>query len=234
MLRPYSEASRDRSSTSISSPFSASNTSRAISTQPPGLRHLARTCVLGARRAVDQEDARRPVRVLVPAFGFLNRVARREPVGREIVIRIGEFRPGLSCVRGSCGNGHKRPMPPPLPSRVRLRAAQMPDRRTAARNRRLNSPRRDADSASPSAVPVSTFRKDPQRTSQQQTSARSAGGCTRSIAMACSVGQAGLRPLRWQNSSKRRENPLLPLNPLQLERAELTKLRLGEPVLERI
>src|SRR5436305_1565105 len=66
--------------------------------QTEGLRHLARTGVLGARRSIDQQDACFRRRVLVLTLGLCDRVARREPVDREIVIRIGKSRTSLAGV----------------------------------------------------------------------------------------------------------------------------------------
>src|SRR5947209_15583106 len=67
--------------------------------QPPGLRHLARTGVLRTRRAVDQQDARELDGIVVAQLRVRNRVARGEPIDREIVSRIGEPRTGLARVR---------------------------------------------------------------------------------------------------------------------------------------
>ena len=67
--------------------------------ETPRLRHLARTGVLGAGRAVDQEDAQGEALVLVTGLGRLHRLMRVVPVDGEIVVRVGEVRAGLAGAR---------------------------------------------------------------------------------------------------------------------------------------
>ena len=67
--------------------------------QSPGLRHLARAGMLGSRRAVDEQDACGTVGVVVQALRLHDRVTRREPVDRKLVVRVGEAWAGLAGVR---------------------------------------------------------------------------------------------------------------------------------------
>ena len=71
--------------------------------KPIALRHLARAGMLGARGAIDEKDAQRPGRILLPLLGFRNRPARRDPVGGEIVVGIGISGPGLLRMRRLAG-----------------------------------------------------------------------------------------------------------------------------------
>ncbi len=63
--------------------------------QPPALRHFARTGVLAARGAVDDQDARRLRGVFMLRLRLLDRFMRGAPVVGEVVIGVGELRPGL-------------------------------------------------------------------------------------------------------------------------------------------
>jgi hypothetical protein len=65
--------------------------------QPPGFGHLARTGVLAARRAVDQEDARCLVAIIMTALRGKYCLACREPIYRNLIIRIGKTRACLAC-----------------------------------------------------------------------------------------------------------------------------------------
>ena len=58
--------------------------------QPPALRHLAGAGMLAARRAVDDEHARLRGRIVVAPLRLKNGFARRQPVYRDFVFRIGE------------------------------------------------------------------------------------------------------------------------------------------------
>jgi len=62
--------------------------------QPIGLRHFARAGVLAARRAVDQQDGRLAA-VLVAPLRRLDRRPRRQPIDRQLVVRIGKLAAGL-------------------------------------------------------------------------------------------------------------------------------------------
>ena len=95
MWRPYSEASRLRSSSSTSTPFAREDISRR-SRQPIGLGHFAGAGVLGARRAVDQQDARRAVGVVMPRLGRVDRMAARRSSRRRDRNRGRRTRPGLA------------------------------------------------------------------------------------------------------------------------------------------
>jgi len=50
--------------------------------------------VLAARRAIDQENGA-PAAIGVPALCGADTIARRQPIDRKVVIRIGEFVSGL-------------------------------------------------------------------------------------------------------------------------------------------
>jgi len=65
--------------------------------QPPGFGHLARTGVLAPRRAVDQEDARCLVAIIMTALRGKYCLACREPIYRNLIIRIGKTRACLVC-----------------------------------------------------------------------------------------------------------------------------------------
>jgi hypothetical protein len=64
--------------------------------QPPGLRHFAGTSVLGARRAIDEEDARRSRPIIVKTFGGVDGIAGGQPVDRDVVVGVGEAGTGLA------------------------------------------------------------------------------------------------------------------------------------------
>ena len=68
--------------------------------QPPALRHLAGAGMLAARRAVDDEHARRRGRIVVAPLRFKDRLARGEPVHRDFVFRIGKAGTCLAGQRG--------------------------------------------------------------------------------------------------------------------------------------
>src|SRR6185437_7757003 len=59
-----------------------------------GLRDLAGTRAVVARRGAHHEDARAGRRVLLPCLGRLQPVARRPPLDGELVARIREPGPG--------------------------------------------------------------------------------------------------------------------------------------------
>ena len=98
MVLPYSEVVRLRSRMSTSKPAGLEHLAARFD-QPPALRHLARTGVLGARRAVDEQDARGLGGIFVASLRFGDRVARGEPVDRKIIIGIGKARPRLARMR---------------------------------------------------------------------------------------------------------------------------------------
>src|SRR3954470_13142220 len=64
--------------------------------QTPRLRHFAWTGVLGAGRAIDDEDSRRSGRIIVATLGGVDGIARDQPVGRNFVVGIGEAGTGLA------------------------------------------------------------------------------------------------------------------------------------------
>src|SRR5438445_4772930 len=64
--------------------------------QPVGFRHLARTGVLASRRGADQQDAGRCCRILMPRLRRANGIARRDPVERKVILRIGKSSAGLA------------------------------------------------------------------------------------------------------------------------------------------
>ncbi len=64
--------------------------------EPPRLRHLARTSVLAARGAVDEQNAWIFVQVIVPPLRCQHRLARGEPIHRDFVIRVGKSGAGLA------------------------------------------------------------------------------------------------------------------------------------------
>jgi hypothetical protein len=67
--------------------------------QPERLGHLARAGVLAARGAADQQDAQRPRGVVVPGLRCLDCRAGGDPILSQVVVGIGEPRPGLACAR---------------------------------------------------------------------------------------------------------------------------------------
>ena len=64
--------------------------------QAPRLRHFAGTRVLGARRAIDDEDARRSRGVIMTTAGVVDGVARGQPIDRDLIVGIGEAGAGLA------------------------------------------------------------------------------------------------------------------------------------------
>ncbi|MGY4228576.1 hypothetical protein ACVMIH_005937 [Bradyrhizobium sp. USDA 4503] len=62
----------------------------------PAFGHLAGTRVLAARGAVDQQDMRRFVWIVVPALRFIDGIARGQPIDREIIVGIGKTGAGLA------------------------------------------------------------------------------------------------------------------------------------------
>ena len=83
--------------------------------QTPGLRHFAGTSVLGARRAIDDEDARRSRRIIVTTFGGFDGVVCVHPIDGDVVVGVGKAGAGLAGDRrlstvvigipGGIGNG---------------------------------------------------------------------------------------------------------------------------------
>jgi hypothetical protein len=67
--------------------------------QPPAFRHFARTGMFVARGAVDQQHAWDSIGVVVTLLRGDDGLTRREPVDRNVVIRIGEAGAGLACQR---------------------------------------------------------------------------------------------------------------------------------------
>jgi hypothetical protein len=65
--------------------------------------------VLGARRAIDEQDARRLGGIVVVSLCLRDRVARGEPVDGEIVVRIGKARSGLARMRRLAAVGIRIP-----------------------------------------------------------------------------------------------------------------------------
>jgi hypothetical protein len=57
--------------------------------QAEGFRHFARAGLIAARRAVDDQDARRRFRVLLPLLRRLDLAAAFDPFERQIVFRVG-------------------------------------------------------------------------------------------------------------------------------------------------
>ena len=106
--------------------------------EPPALRHLAGAGVLAARRGVDDQHPGRPGG-RVARRGGADGVARRDPVDRQVVVRIGMAGPGLAGDRALAAVGIGRPGHRGEPRRSRRRAARTPDRRSARRKRARNA-----------------------------------------------------------------------------------------------
>ena len=64
--------------------------------QAPRLRHFAGTRVLGAGRAIDDEDARGACRIIMTTSGVVDGIARGQPVDRNLIVGIGETGAGLA------------------------------------------------------------------------------------------------------------------------------------------
>src|SRR5689334_9941811 len=62
----------------------------------PAFRHFTGTSVLAARRAVDDEDARSFVRIVMARLSRADRVASGEPVDGDVVVGIGMARSRLA------------------------------------------------------------------------------------------------------------------------------------------
>ena len=123
MLRPYSLASRDRSSVRTSVPSTpqislAISSSRQLFDISPG-----QVCSLAAR-AIDDQDARRRALVVMLGLRLVDRRLGRDPVDRQIVVGIGEARARLLRCRDSCGSLDSRPRRPPRPCRARRAAVE--------------------------------------------------------------------------------------------------------------
>jgi hypothetical protein len=95
MLRPYSEAVRLRSSTSVSK--SRDRLVRDLQ-KPVRLGHFSGAGVLAARGAIDQQDGGAALVGMAP-LGSGNPGAGVEPVDREVVVGVREFGAGLARVR---------------------------------------------------------------------------------------------------------------------------------------
>jgi hypothetical protein len=67
--------------------------------KPVRLRHFARTCMLAARRAIDQQNGRLAA-LGVPALRVGDGGASGKPIHRKLVVRIGKFRARLVRPRG--------------------------------------------------------------------------------------------------------------------------------------
>ena len=67
--------------------------------QPPRLGHLARAGVLAAGRAVDEQDAARTGRIVMPHLGFVDRGLGIDPIGRKLMGGVGVARAGRPGVR---------------------------------------------------------------------------------------------------------------------------------------
>ena len=59
--------------------------------QPKAFRHLAGAGVFGTRRSVDQQDSGRLLFVVVATLGGLYGLMGGDPVGRQIILRIGKI-----------------------------------------------------------------------------------------------------------------------------------------------
>ena len=131
-------------------PVDAANLRRDLG-QPPALRHLAGAGMLGARRAVYDEDAGRlrPGPHIPPEPWSIASCAAIQSIG-EVVIGIGEARPGLARCAATCGCSNSRPRRRRRPLELGLRAARRRDRRYCALKRRLNS----ASSSSTGGIPL--------------------------------------------------------------------------------
>src|SRR5690242_6264716 len=95
MRRPYSDARRLRSSTWALTLRCSSITVRATQ-QPPGLRALTRTGMLTATRAVDQQEPRRSLRVVMGAPRAFDGSSPLEPVDRQVIVGVSETPPCLA------------------------------------------------------------------------------------------------------------------------------------------
>jgi hypothetical protein len=63
--------------------------------QSPALRHFARAGVFAARRAFDQEDARRLIDIVVASLRGKDGGTRIQPVDGNVIVGIGITRPAL-------------------------------------------------------------------------------------------------------------------------------------------
>ena len=127
MCRPYSEASRLSSRCfDLHAGRGGDDGLAGDLRQPERLGHLARAGVLAARRAADQQEARRAGRIVVADLGRLDRGAGGDPVLGQVV-RRGRRSPARPCgCAGSCAGGRRRPRP---------RRRSWPARRAADRRR---------------------------------------------------------------------------------------------------
>jgi hypothetical protein len=64
--------------------------------QPPGLRHLPGAGLVAARKAIDQQDARRFASGIMNPLRGKNGFARRQPIQGYFIVRIGKARSGLA------------------------------------------------------------------------------------------------------------------------------------------